>query len=98
MTIYMKDGYVASVDNPDTEESYLEVDCSSHNGYVHINQHEKESGAYYTRFSAPKESIILIDYENNGGGDNGEPYRSPLVVRKRIYAENNQASSFTLAP
>ena len=98
MTIYMKDGYVASIDNQYKDDSYLEVNTGKEDGYIHIIQRENYGKGYYVRFTAPKENVIFIDYENHGGGENGEMYRDPLVARKRIFAEKNQVSSFTLAP
>ena len=98
MTIYMKDGYVASIDNQYTDDSYLEVDTNSADGYINIIQRENHGRSFYVRLTAPRENVIFIDYENHGGGENGEMYRDPLVARKRIFADKNQMSSFTLAP
>lgn len=79
MTIYLKDGYVVSIDNPEEDDSYLTVQYGLHDGYVTVEQICKKRN--FTRFSAPRESVLFIDYENESTGA-FEPYRPPLKVMK----------------
>lgn len=80
MTIYLKDGYTVVINEPEDDSTTLEIDFGHPDGYVHVKQWMNLRSHFYTRFTAPKENVIFIDMENEGGSEWLNNYRPPLEI------------------
>ena len=91
MIIYMKNGLeihlpgqLAAKDRLEYQnknEGMIKADYND-SGLVHIQQFDKDEG-YYNRVTINKEEMLFIDYENDGGGEDGEIYRPKLIINRR---------------
>ena len=70
MMVYMKDGLRAKIQD--------DLIVSFSDGYVSFKQFGKDNKSYYTRLMVPKESLILIDFENDG--DDGIVNRGKVEI------------------
>lgn len=71
MTIYLRDGQVIRIDEPNKDSAWLEADFSHPVGVTHIKQYDGNNGSHYTRLSIPNDIIRFITYD-------GEKYSPKL--------------------
>ena len=94
MTIYMKDGIEIHLPGQLVVNDHFELRQKSEgqfmadfnsSGLIHIKQMcgEEAPSGFYTRASINKSEILFIDYENDGGGEDGEIYRPKLMIDRR---------------